>query len=65
MYPWITIIRRLNCQVELFINKKSALPGMIPYRYTGPIHALKLISREEGIRGLYRGFASFLVAGTI
>ena len=34
---------------------------MIPERYSGVTHALKLIINEEGIRGLYRGFLAFFV----
>ena len=29
---------------------------MIPIRYSGLFHALRLIPSEEGILGLYRGF---------
>ena len=48
-YPLLTIMRRLQCQ--------SNLPGMIPLRYGGVIHCFKLMMNEEGIKGLYRGFA--------
>lgn len=50
-YPIETVGRRLECQ----INK----PGMIPMRYKNTFHALKLITKEEGFRGLYRGFPIF------
>jgi hypothetical protein len=39
--------------------------GMIPTRYFGPIHATGLMLREEGIRGLYRGYFAYLIATSI
>lgn len=51
-YPFMTIVRRLQCQ--------DKLPGMLPERYSGVFHAFKLIMYEEGIRGLYRGYVAFL-----
>jgi len=56
-YPLMTAIRRLQCQ--------SLEPGMIPPRYSGVSHALKLIFKEEGFRGLYRGFGAATVASLI
>jgi hypothetical protein len=38
---------------------------MIPTRYLGPIHALGLTFREEGVRGLYRGYTAYLLATAI
>ena len=38
---------------------------MIPTRYLGPIHALGLTLREEGIRGLYRGYTAYILATAI
>lgn len=38
---------------------------MIPTRYLGPIHALGLMYREEGFRGLYRGYTAYLIATSI
>lgn len=35
---------------------------MIPIRYSGVWHGFKLILGEEGIKGLYRGFLSYIVA---
>ena len=35
---------------------------MIPQRYLGPIHATGLMLREEGLRGLYRGYTAYLLA---
>ena len=35
---------------------------MIPTRYLGPVHALGLTYREEGIRGLYRGYCAYALA---
>lgn len=35
---------------------------MVPMRYIGPLHAFGLMFREEGIRGLYRGYAAYLIA---
>lgn len=39
--------------------------GMIPSRYIGPIHALGLMWREEGMRGLYRGYSAYIIATSI
>ena len=38
---------------------------MIPARYIGPLHALGLTFREEGVRGLYRGYVAYLIATSI
>jgi hypothetical protein len=38
---------------------------MIPVRYIGPIHALGLMFREEGMRGLYRGYSAYLIGTSI
>jgi hypothetical protein len=35
---------------------------MLTKRYGGIIHGLKLIYWEEGIKGLYRGYAAFLAS---
>jgi len=50
-YPLTTVLRRLHCQD----NK----PGMLPYKYTGFLNAFKTIAKEEGVKGLFRGFAAF------
>ncbi|EAR91059.1 carrier protein (macronuclear) [Tetrahymena thermophila SB210] len=55
-YPVLTAIRRVQCQ--------SNLPGMIPKRYGGTFHALRLIAQEEGVKGLYRGFIAYALAQT-
>lgn len=52
-YPLMTAMRRVMCQAKD--------PGMIPIRYEGVWHGLRLIFQEEGIRGLYRGFAGYSV----
>jgi hypothetical protein len=31
----------------------------------GPVHALSLTWREEGMRGLYRGYSAYLIATSI
>ena len=49
MYPFNTAFRRLACQ-------HRDIPGMIPLRYKGMWHAMRLIAQEEGIKGLYKGF---------
>lgn len=39
---------------------------MIPLRYGGAFHAFKLILKEEGLKGLYRGFyAGFLAVSNV
>ena len=50
--------RRLECQ-----SAKNA--GMIPMRYIGPLHAFGLTLREEGFKGLYRGYFAYLIATAI
>ena len=35
---------------------------MIPSRYLGPLHAIALTRREEGFRGLYRGYIAYIIA---
>jgi hypothetical protein len=45
--PVLTALRRVQCQ--------SPEAGMLPVRYAGVWHALRLIFQEEGFRGLYRG----------
>lgn len=35
---------------------------MIPVRYSGVWHGFKLIMKEEGVKGLYRGFLAYIVA---
>ena len=54
-YPLLTVQRRLECQ-------SGDRPGMIPPRYIGPIHATGLMMREEGLRGLYRGYTAYMIA---
>lgn len=61
VYPIYTAKRRIECQCKII--------GMIPKRYSGKFplicpgitHALQLIFKEEGFRGLYRGFFAFSV----
>ena len=38
---------------------------MIPTRYLGPVHAFGLTLREEGLRGLYRGYTAYILATAI
>ena len=54
-YPLLTVQRRLECQ-------SADRAGMIPTRYLGPIHATGLMLKEEGIRGLYRGYSAYMIA---
>lgn len=54
VYPLMTAMRRVQCQ--------DKIAGMLPIRYEGVWHAVKLITAEEGIRGLFRGYAAFLPA---
>ena len=54
-YPLLTVQRRLECQ-------SADRPGMIPTRYMGAVHATGLMLREEGFRGLYRGYTAYLLA---
>lgn len=32
-----------------------------PYKYNGIIHAIKVMSKEEGVRGFYKGLSTNLV----
>ena len=34
-------------------------------RYRGPLHAVRLITRREGVRGLYSGLTPSLLGGTV
>lgn len=45
-YPVQTAYKRLICQVIFILLKSSAIPGMIPVRYSGIGHALKVIMFE-------------------
>jgi len=54
-YPFLTAQRRLECQT-------TARAGMLPLRYLGNVHALGLMWREEGLKGLYRGYVAYLIA---
>ena len=38
---------------------------MIPMRYEGAVHCAGLMFREEGLRGLYRGYIPYMLATTI
>jgi hypothetical protein len=38
---------------------------MIPTRYLGPVHAFGLCWREEGMKGLFRGYTAYLIATSI
>ena len=38
---------------------------MIPMRYEGAVHAAGLMWREEGFRGLYRGYTAFIIATSV
>lgn len=38
---------------------------MIPMRYEGAVHCAGLMLREEGIRGLYRGYVPYIFATAI
>ena len=57
-YPILTVQRRMECQTRDRM-------GMIPTRYLGPVHATGLMLREEGMRGLFRGYTAYLIATTI
>ena len=57
-YPLLTVMRRLQCQ-------SPDRAGMIPMRYEGAIHCLGLMWREEGLRGLYRGYWAYILATAI
>lgn len=50
-YPLMTVLRRLHCQ--------DNLPGMLPYKYTGLLNGLKTIFKEEGVKGVFRGYLAF------
>jgi len=57
VYPFLTAQRRLECQ--------SQVGGMLTKRYSGVLHALRLIRQEEGFRGLYRGFLGFCAVNSL
>lgn len=57
-YPILTVQRRLEGQSY---NRA----GMIPSRYMGAVHGLGLTYREEGLRGLYRGYWAYIIATAI
>ena len=57
-YPLLTVLRRLEAQ-------GGRRAGMLPSRYIGPLHATGLMFREEGIRGLYRGYCAHVPAMVI
>jgi hypothetical protein len=38
---------------------------MLPLRYIGVIHALGLMWREEGAKGLFRGYVAYLIATSV
>lgn len=40
-------------------GQSSEFASMIPERYHGFKHALELIFKEEGVKGLYRGFGLY------
>ncbi|PVH79828.1 mitochondrial carrier [Cadophora sp. DSE1049] len=51
-HPFETVKIRMQLQGEL--QKVSSRPRI----YNGPLHGLKVILRNEGIRGVYRGFGA-------
>lgn len=48
-YPFLTAYRRLACQTDRYHS-------MIPKRYSGLMHAVRVIAAEEGAGGLWRAF---------
>ena len=38
---------------------------MLPLRYLGVLHTLGLTYREEGLKGLYRGYIAYVLAVSI
>ncbi len=54
-YPLLTVQRRLECQ-------STTRAGMIPKRYIGVIHGVGLMWREEGFKGLFRGYVAYMLA---
>lgn len=57
IYPITTVQRRLECQSEF--------QNMISKKYTGTLNGLKVIMKEEGVRGLYRGFFGYCMVSSI
>ena len=43
--------------ISYFITTQAQDPGMLPLRYGGAWHTLKLIFYEEGFRGIFRGYS--------
>lgn len=38
---------------------------MLPLRYLGVLHTLGLTYREEGLKGLYRGYIAYVLATSL
>ena len=57
-YPILTVQRRLECQT-------TSRHGMLPLRYLGILHCFGLMWKEEGLKGLYRGYIAYLLATLI
>jgi len=57
IYPIMTVQRRLEC----FSNQQ----GMLKRRYSGLLEGLKVVRREEGVKGLYRGFFGYCLVNSI
>lgn len=65
-YPFLVISRRLQTQAGFrFNNSNTGLMSSFtteePVFYKGGMDALKQIWKQEGIRGLYRGYTFYLV----
>lgn len=54
LYPVSTAYKRVICQT-------TRVPGMIPHRYAGIYHAMKVIFYEEGVKALYRGYPLYII----
>jgi len=53
LYPFLTVMKRIECQSSL------ATHSMLREKYSGIIHGLRLINKEEGKKALFKGISSW------
>jgi hypothetical protein len=62
-HPLDTVKARLQGTTTSYSNTSTA-PSSSSSDYRGPLQAFRQIYRHEGVRGLYRGYGTVIVAGT-